>query len=290
LKISRLDLDGVGSPGALVARILEVEPDLPIPVPVEELCERFDIVAIDELETDGFEAALLTDAGKGHGAILVARGRSRQRRRFSISHELGHFLIPTHMPSAEGRFLCSREDMARLSMREQSRRARMEVEANRFAAQLLMPVPILRAELRRRAPELKEVVRLAGLFDVSKEAMARAYAEFTREALALLVVREGRVVRRYSSKAFPWLAVSPGQLAPPASIVHAAGLPERTPSLVEECEPELWFDEPHVRCVAALTEQVMHLQGGYALQLLHAEIADQEEHGDGGDRSGWARF
>ena len=92
MTISRLDLDGVGSPAALVTRILQLEPTLAMPVPVEQLCRQFDITSIGELETEGFEAALITDECKSAGAILVATERSRQRRRFSIAHELGHFL------------------------------------------------------------------------------------------------------------------------------------------------------------------------------------------------------
>jgi len=82
LTISRLDLDGAVSPAALVTRILQLEPHLPIPVPIEQLCFQLDIASIGELETDGFEAALLTDDCKSAGAILVAKDRSRQRRRF----------------------------------------------------------------------------------------------------------------------------------------------------------------------------------------------------------------
>jgi hypothetical protein len=43
LTISRLNLDGAGSPAALVTRILQLEPALAIPVPIEQLCWQFDI-------------------------------------------------------------------------------------------------------------------------------------------------------------------------------------------------------------------------------------------------------
>jgi Zn-dependent peptidase ImmA (M78 family) len=235
LKISRLDLDGVGSPSALVARILTLEPELPTPVPLEQLCERLDIVSIEELDTDGFEAALVTDPCKAAGGILVARGRSRQRRRFSIAHELGQFLIPTHVPSAEGRCLCSSEDLRRLEQREQDRRARMEAEANRFAALLLMPLPILRHELRRgRLPDLTERVRLARLFDVSKEAMARSYAEHHHEPVAVVIVRDGKVLRSYrKATSFPWIDAGSGSPVPAASTYHGCHLERGAVSEVE---------------------------------------------------------
>lgn len=99
MRICRLDLDGLGSPAALAARIHELEPQLSSRVPVDQLCLQLDIQSIGALETDGFEAAIIMDELKASGAILVAKGRSEERRRYSIAHELGHFLIPAHRPS-----------------------------------------------------------------------------------------------------------------------------------------------------------------------------------------------
>jgi IrrE N-terminal-like domain len=126
---------------------------------------------------------------------------SRQRRRFTLGHELGHFLMPSHVPDAEGRFLCSQRDLLLLSAKEGDRRARMEIEANRFSSLILMPPPALRTEIgKRSAPSLEHMLSLAKKFDVSKEAMARAYAEYHSEAIAFVVVREGKVLRTYSNK------------------------------------------------------------------------------------------
>jgi hypothetical protein len=60
MKVTRLDLDGTGSPMGLVTRILKIEKDLPIPVPVEELARQLDIEEIAPLEMQGFEGGLLT--------------------------------------------------------------------------------------------------------------------------------------------------------------------------------------------------------------------------------------
>ena len=208
MSVSRVDLDGAGSPEAIVSRILKLELGLTLPVPIEKLCASLDIVSIADLETEGFEAALITDELKSHGAILVAKGRTRQRRRFSIAHELGHFLIPAHMPPSNGQFLCSADQLRLLTQRDQDRRSRMEVEANRFAALLLMPPPLLRARLRERwQPQLEQLVGLADMFDVSRDAMARAYAEHHDEPVAVLIWRDGRLVRCYRSATMPWLSV-----------------------------------------------------------------------------------
>jgi hypothetical protein len=278
LTISRLDLDGAGSPAALVARILQLEPALAIPVPVEQLCRQFDITSIGELDTEGFEAALVTDECKSAGAILVASQRSRQRRRFSIAHELGHFLIPSHLPRPGERSLCSAEHLGIYDMKEQDRRRRMEAEANRFAALLLMPPPLLRAELKAiRRPEVRDIVRLARLFDVSKDAMARAYADYTREAVAVAVIRNGCVLRAYRNAAnFPALAVWRGQPVPAGSLAEATFQSGQV-SDVEECEPGLWVREPDHRIVEALTEQVLGQREGFSILMLVAELRDEEE-------------
>src|SRR6266850_3106359 len=84
MQISRMDLADKGSPEGIVLAILKAEPNLPIPVPIEELCRRLDIMEIQALTTEGFEGGLLTDRERSSGIILVKNGVSRQRRRFTL--------------------------------------------------------------------------------------------------------------------------------------------------------------------------------------------------------------
>lgn len=288
MSLSRLDLDGAGSPEALVTRILKLEPGLTLPVPIEDLCSALDIVSIADLETEGFEAALITDDVKSQGAILVAKGRSRQRRRFSIAHELGHFLIPAHMPPLDGRFLCSAEQLRLLAQRDQDRRARMEVEANRFAALLLMPPPLLRARLReKRRPQLEQLVALAQTFNVSKDAMARAYAEHHDEPVAVLTWRDGRLVRCYRSAAMPWLGLRIGDSAAREQLRALSAVSAGSITMPFEVEPHDWFDERSARRVLELTEQRMSRRDGFVMQMLHAELRDEDEPGDRDPNERW---
>ena len=112
MKITRMDLADTGSPMGLVTRILAVEKDLKIPVAIEELAQQLDIQQIAELETVGFVGGLLTDEDRSTGIILVNNAVEGPRRRFTIGHELGHFLTPSHKPIESGKFLCSQADMA----------------------------------------------------------------------------------------------------------------------------------------------------------------------------------
>lgn len=281
MTFGRIDLDGAGSPAALVTRILQLAPDLPLPVPIEELCSQLDITSIASLVTEGFEAALITDTVRSSGAILVAEGRSRQRRRFSIAHELGHFLIPTHHIPAGGMLECSPAQMKIGNSRGLDLRARMEFEANQFAALLLMPPPILRLQLRQaRQPTLTDLVRFAEMFDVSKEAMARAFVDHARQSLAVVVVKDRKVLHIYRhERSFPWLEIRRGDQVPADSIWHQRNLLPGDCTDIEECEAETWLSVREASKVDVMTEQAMGQGNGFGLVLLQAELRDED--GDG---------
>lgn len=290
MKVTRLDLDGTGSPHGLVTLILKAEPTLPIPVPVEELARQLDIEKIQELETDGFEGGLITDDCRSRGIILVSVNTQRQRKRFTIGHELGHFLIPTHRPRQVGRFLCSREDMQRWPIKDQNTYARMEAEANTFSALLLMPPPTLRRFMEKLGdPSLENVISVARHFDVSKDAAARAYAEYNDHRVAIVVVKDNKVLRAYKGPKFPRVCVPFGGTVPNRSVFHRTTASARVSNL-EALPAEIWLESEWGTRLPDLYEQVMIQQEGYALLLLWAEIADVDEEGVNDERTAKERL
>jgi Zn-dependent peptidase ImmA (M78 family) len=71
----------------------------------------------------------------GTGVILCAANLPAQRRRFAIAHQLGHFLLRMHGGDRQ----CTHRDMA--ETRRDTPQRKEEMQANRFAAGLLMPKP-----------------------------------------------------------------------------------------------------------------------------------------------------
>lgn len=281
MKITRLDLDGTGSPTGLVTKILKAEPDLPIPVPIEDLARQLDITEIADLELEGFEGGLITDDCRSAGTILVNRAAQRGRRRFTIGHELGHFLIPTHKPVKPGKFLCSREDMRRWSAQENDIYARMEVEANKFSALLLMPPPKLRAVMEKFGdPDLAHILEIARHFDVSKDAAARAYAEYHDQMIAIAVIKDGKVLRIYKNTRFPRVGVAYGSAVPKNSLLHHEAGRGTDLSEIRENGAELWLESDWGKRLPTLYEQVFFQQEGFALVMLWVESGhdhDDEE-------------
>jgi PAS domain S-box-containing protein len=126
-----------------------------------EIARALDIEEIREEALTSFEGALIASPEKGRGSILVNKRSSSQRRRYTVGHELGHFLNPWHKPTTGDQFECTRSDM--LVTSGTNRHLRQEVEANRFAIELLAPARRLRAYLSGAA-DLERVLALALFF------------------------------------------------------------------------------------------------------------------------------
>lgn len=274
MKISRLDLDGIGSPRRLAERIHEIE-DLPAEVPLEDLCKALDIASISKLNTAAFEGALITDAVKSSGDILLNASSPRHRSRFSLAHELGHFLIEAHRPRAGSQVECALGDLHLLNSRDRDRRRRIEAEANTFAAHLLMPSKRIREAVGRNGVSLEALVAMALDFGVSKEAMARAFVEAHSEPIAIVLSRNGQVVRFYRHEDFPFLPLKTNRALPAESLAYDEMAPGHY-SETEEVEPDIWLSEHGADRTLAITEQVLSQRNGYALTLLQAELDDEE--------------
>jgi Zn-dependent peptidase ImmA (M78 family) len=281
MKITRLDLDGTGSPMGLVTKILQKEKALPIPVPIEDLALQLDIEKIAALETEGFEGGLLTDENRTTGIILVNEAAQAGRRRFTIGHELGHFLMLMHKPVEAGKFLCSREDMRRWTSDQNDRYARMEVEANQFAALLLMPPPTLRKFIQQKgSPDLQHVVELAKHFNVSKEAAARAYAQYHDEIIAIIVTQNDLVIRAHRSPKFPRISAPFGKRVPVGSVYHRRSLQRQVAGDVVDTVADTWIEVEYGQRAPELFEQVYLQQGGFALIMLWVEMPDEDDVDD----------
>lgn len=122
-------------------------------------------------DTDEPLAGFLVVAGRV-GWAFVAAADPLPRRRFTAAHELGHFVLHR---AVMGRFRADTPEMLREADDEEGEA--LEREANRFAAELLMPAEVCRARadvLRRDhdcCPRGVLAYRLASELLVSREAI-----------------------------------------------------------------------------------------------------------------------
>jgi Zn-dependent peptidase ImmA (M78 family) len=164
--------------GADVEKLLAENNVTAPPVPVEEIVRKCGLtIRYERLESDlsGFVA------GPGHGAIIgVNTAHPEVRRRFTIAHELGHFRMhretKLHVDRA---FLMKRNELSSRGADDD------EIEANLYAAELLMPRGLIKADLDS-----------IGEIDITDErvigTLARRYCVST-QALMLRLINLGYV-------------------------------------------------------------------------------------------------
>lgn len=139
-----------------------------LPIPVDEIAESLDVTLRYEPLDGGLSGALYRDEA-GRRVIGVNSLHVPARRRFTIAHELGHLRLHEDALFVDG--LVRRDDKSSLALDPQ------EIEANSFAAELLMPRNLVIKELTDRVPEgtvadpSKLIRRLARDFEVSEQAM-----------------------------------------------------------------------------------------------------------------------
>ena len=262
-----MDLADCTTPKKLLTEIHKLqEGTFPIPVPIDEWALALDISAIMALETEGFEGGLVMFPDRSSGTILVNEAAGYGRRRFTIGHELGHFLLPWHTPRSGQGFLCSSKDMAVFRATPGGDRyIEMEAQANRFSAGILMPTAPVRADLRaRRHFEVLHIVELASRYDVSKEAMARRCADLHDDAIAIVFSRAGVIVRAYRGKEFPRGRLAAHDPLPSGSIARRVTLAAGQISDWDEAPADRWLEGAR----GTVSEQTMGQQNGFRLTLL----------------------
>lgn len=149
-----------------VARQVHSEYVVQLPVDPIDVAKRMGIHASENVlgfisdEFNGASGVAYIDQNTGQRVILVESSDAPTRKRFTAAHELGHHVL-NHTQNGH---------MFRDTLKPQDvpfQRDICEVEANRFAAELLMPASRVEAAFRTNY----SVSDLARYFGVSEAAM-----------------------------------------------------------------------------------------------------------------------
>jgi Zn-dependent peptidase ImmA (M78 family) len=245
------------SPETLLAAILKHLPELRAPVDPQALAERLGISEVRALETEGATSALLCDIDKTQGVIELAAVLSPQRRRFAIAHQLGHFLLKEQ----RGDRRCTTRDLA--ENRRDTPHRKEEMQANRFAAGLLMPKPWFAAFVEGLGkPGIEHLLEIAAEYGVTLEAAASRYLDLSTTTCALVFLKDGVVRFARGARTFPALAVGPGDtiaLPSPSAKERAAWIP---------AEVRDWIVLPREIRPPKLALQVLARKDGVQLVML----------------------
>lgn len=284
MRLNRIDLADVHRPVTLARTIHQLLGERDGPIAVEDIAIALDVAEVRLDRFDGFEGMLLTDTVRSSGCILANISKGRQRARFTVAHELGHFLMERHQLSAAVGFTCSTQDMR--ETREGRQHLRQETQANQFAIELLAPDYLMRP-LYSDDPDLRDAQQLRDHLDVSLEACVRRMVERRDEPLAAVWSYQGNV--RYFTRGpdFPFVALVKGDRIPRTSTAHRA-IANAKPGCTEfaEADAHSWTG----RSGLELFEQSRVTTNGHAVTLLWAELPEEEDEGGSIKELGVPRF
>jgi Zn-dependent peptidase ImmA (M78 family) len=151
---------------AVADRILTKAKVTAPPVPVLAIAKSHGIVVRFGPLPDDLSGFLVREDERT--VIGVNSRQAKPRQMFTLAHELGHFFLHPSSNFVDRKFIYFRDPRSSKAVDIK------EMQANEFAAELLMPERLIRGYLKDRAVDLEDDESLANLarqFEVSSQAL-----------------------------------------------------------------------------------------------------------------------
>lgn len=166
------------------------------PIDLEEVCAKLEI---DLTEED------LGKSGKVAGCLVVENGYAEilinkniiyfGRKQFTIAHEIGHWAIPSHRNNSH--------ECWSIDIYSYHSEKRLEVEANRFASEFLLPTAKAQEILKRKEVNFSLIKQVAEEFGMSVTATAIKFVKLTKyDTCATVLFENGKPIWTIGSESF----------------------------------------------------------------------------------------
>lgn len=140
-------------------------------------------LTVRESIATSFEGALICRMDRSKGVIVVTDSIIDEgRRRFTICHEIGHYILPGH-----GKVSCRSNEIES----QYKGLPRQEVEANRVASELLLPTKLVYPRVVKQKASLALAKELATEFQTSLTAAALKIVDLTEESSVVVWSENG---------------------------------------------------------------------------------------------------
>ena len=195
--------------------------DTPGATPVEDIAMDHGVVCL-EAQLTGCLARLVR---KGKRGIIRTKLGIREpgRKRFAIAHELGHWFL--HEAESQY-FVCTAEQM------REYKGSPLEVEANIFASELLMPTALFRPLAENAPPTLESISGLAATFVTSLTATGMKFVEQNRHECVLVLSTDNKVAWSKQKGARSGLRIEKGMTLHQDSLAQYVAEPQGKVSFV----------------------------------------------------------
>jgi uncharacterized protein DUF955 len=245
-----------------------------VPPDLTALCRELGL-RIREVPAQGFDGALIRSKAGQKGIVAVkASIREKSRKRFTIAHEIGHFIIPHHRNLGN---VCEERNIESFD----SQLNGPEIEANEFASELLLPSALLRKRFNLAEFSLAQISAVAADFGTSLTATTRCFLTLT-ELPCAIVWSVNNCARWFArSDSFRFFLPLP-ELPANGSFAARIFRGESAPAELAPVPPDAWLDRQAAEHVDTLLEHSISLPNYNAvLTLLWAYKMEPLPAGDG---------
>lgn len=194
-------------------------------------------IFFEEADFSSCQANILST--KNFSKISINSGLNNySQRRFALAHELGHYI----MHRGEGnKFFSDNED----DFVKYHQKGDQEVEANEFAAELLMPRNQFTGFTSDTKFNTELIIKTANHFESSITSTSIKYADVGHEPIAMIYTKKGVVKWKRINNSFPFTFIRNGQPVPIYSSVsdyYKNGSKSNSPVTVDAFN---WFYEDY---------------------------------------------
>lgn len=169
--------------------------------PLEKIAEEEGVPLYYDTYGDTFDGMTIYDAPDFHIHINTSRGNKEgsTRGRFTVAHELAHYIIDHHRIGLMRGFLTPH-----ISRNNEESHSRIEREADYFASCLLMPESRFKLFVKGRKFNFELLQATAAHFHVSITAAAIRFAAIGNHPLMIVFGRKGKIAWKWCSEDFPF--------------------------------------------------------------------------------------
>ncbi len=234
---------------ALVASALRTEFKVPPKVDLFDLAQKLELEIV-ELDLKSFDGALLRSRTGFSGRILVRSGiRGVGRRRFTIAHEIGHYILHANQQNS-----CS----PRVIEGWKEGQPLPEQEADTFASELLLPTTDVTQHVNRRWPSMQVVNDIADHYGASMMAAGRKFCDVATQPCAL-VWSSQRVIRWFHPSRTFVNVIKAGDSLGLDSLALAAHEGRTLADQMDEVPAEAWIRSSWLKDDAVVSEQSIYM-------------------------------
>ncbi len=261
---------------SLASRLLTDTGMMSVPVDLKALTEKKNII-LKEDDSSGYDGMLLVVNGL---AMISVRKtiRENSKKRFTIAHEIGHYVLPGHISKENSQFRCTNEHLNAFG-----RNKTKEVEANYFASELLMPDQLFRPRVSGKDISKKLIKELTDEFQTSLTATCIKLINCIDD-YSLVCSVDSRIKWLSRGAQFPYyLNANPGTPVHHDSFAYHFFETTKTHDNFYEVPVEAWIDDKKATDSINLREMLIGIPShNMALSFLYIEKSEGEYFTDDG--------